>query len=58
MEHPETWSLDVAIHFQPNGRGTKFREFPQEALPAEVKDTLKKAPQTKIMTITIPCLMR
>lgn len=43
--------------FPANWRGTKFRELSQEALLAEVKDTLKKAHQTKIIAITIPCLM-
>ncbi|EGV91307.1 hypothetical protein I79_026048 [Cricetulus griseus] len=38
-------------------RGTKHREPSQEALLAEVKDTLKKAPPDKIRAITIPCLM-
>lgn len=44
--------------FPANWRGTKFRELSQEALLAEVKDTLKKAHQTKVMAITIPRLMR
>lgn len=33
--------------FPANARGTEFRERSQEALLAEVKDTLKKAYQTK-----------